>query len=148
MKINVDEEVSSITDHMGSAFDRLGVAINRAFNHVEEAIDEIFSDHSRRSIYPDTRYKISKGQKEVIIEIALPGISPSNISIDIQLSVMKVSWKRDGDKGYPLELTFSISKDADMSAISAKSSHGLLKITVPAADKQSSPVRTIKITSD
>jgi HSP20 family protein len=120
---------------------------SRNRNGIDQLINDVlFGDQiksvSERIVRPNAN--IIDREKELILELAVPGISKKDIQLQIQKMQLKVSAKPAEDavkdsKKYlrkafdyaRFERNFNLSEEIDMEAIEAKYANGVLSIHLP-----------------
>ncbi|MEA4871773.1 MAG: Hsp20/alpha crystallin family protein [Synergistaceae bacterium] len=118
-------------------------------------LDDFFSSDwpMRRTLAYDTfKVDVQDSGNEYLIEAEMPGLSKEDIKLGLDdekltISVTKNESTEEKDKNYIHRERRSVSMsrtvhlaDADASGIKAKLNNGLLKITVPKAEKASTAI--------
>jgi len=118
-------------------------------------LDDFFSSDwpmKRNLAYDTFKVDVQDSGNEYIIEAEMPGLSKEDIKLGLDdgkltISVTKNESTEEKDKNYIHRERRSVSMsrtihlaDADASGIKAKLSDGLLKITVPKAEKTSTAI--------
>ena len=118
-------------------------------------LDDFFSSDwpmKRNLAYDTFKVDVQDSGNEYIIEAEMPGLSKEDIKLGLDdekltISVTKNESTEEKDKNYIHSERRSVSMsrtihlaDADASGIKAKLSDGLLKITVPKAEKTSTAI--------
>lgn len=100
-----------------------------------------------------TASTMKEDAKAYLISIDLPGMDKKDISIQISANRLMISGERKEEfenkegskKSYrQFNQSFSLPNDADLEAISATSTNGVLKITIPKTGKKTSKKIEIK----
>lgn len=104
--------------------------------------DEIKGNHTRRVVRPNAN--IIEGEKEIILELAVPGLSKKDIQLQLhkmQLKVFaKITENTDKDskryirKGFDynsFERIFTLSEEIDTEHIEANYNKGILRVHLP-----------------
>ena len=131
------------------------LATKSSFEDFYNVLDDFFSSDwpMKRTLAYDT-FKVDVQDKgnEYLIEAEMPGLSKEDIKLELDdgkltISVTKNESTEEKDKNYIHRERRSVSMsrtihlaDADASGIKAKLSDGLLKITVPKAEKTSTAI--------
>lgn len=101
----------------------------------------------------DLNYKVKEEEREFILEIAIPGLSKEDLSIEVDNGTLNISTKERGEEdertGFAateLNKRFKLSKKVNQDTISATSKNGVLTITLPKVETAlRKPARSIKI---
>ena len=131
------------------------LATKSSFEDFYNVLDDFFSSDwpMKRTLAYDT-FKVDVQDKgnEYLIEAEMPGLSKEDIKLGLDdgkltISVTKNESTEEKDKNYIHRERRSVSMsrtihltDADASGIKAKLSDGLLKVTVPKAEKASTAI--------
>jgi HSP20 family protein len=131
------------------------LATKSSFEDFYNVLDDFFSSDwpVKRTLAYDT-FKVDVQDKgnEYLIEAEMPGLSKEDIKLGLDdgkltISVTKNESTEEKDKNYIHRERRSVSMsrtihlaDADASGIKAKLSDGLLKVTVPKAEKASTAI--------
>ena len=94
-----------------------------------------------RPMWSDTRisydYNISETDKEYDLEIKVPGLTKSDISIDVEDGMLNIYGNKDvenkdynkrGYETYYINKSFNIPEDVNIKKISAKVDNGILNV--------------------
>jgi len=101
----------------------------------------------------NVEYKIKNDDAVVNIEFAIPGLSKSDLEIELNNEILSVKTKerdkndpRSGFAAMQFEKRFKISDKINTDEISAHSENGVLYVTLPKVDEAiEKPARTIAI---
>ena len=131
------------------------LATKSSFEDFYNVLDDFFSsDWPMKRILAYDTFKVDVQDKgnEYLIEAEMPGLSKEDIKLGLDdgkltISVTKNESTEEKDKNYIHRERRSVSMsrtihlaDADASGIKAKLSDGLLKVTVPKAEKASTAI--------
>jgi len=106
-------------------------------------LDQMFFTASHQSGNCETPVNIINNENAFILEMAVPGYSKEDISINLEQQLLKISAEAkenpDGDSKYlrrefslnGLSRSFTLPKNIDTEKISADFRDGILKITLP-----------------
>jgi HSP20 family molecular chaperone IbpA len=116
--------------------------IAKHFEKLGDFMDGIFDDLGGTSTFggdPEkagirvTKMKTGEGLSSVVIvEIEVPGCSPTEVSVLAEPGQLTVQWT-PRMTGKAQVRKFSLSKNADVDSVSAKVKDGFLTVTIPAA---------------
>jgi HSP20 family protein len=83
--------------------------------------------------YTSNQYSQTSNDKEVVIEMAVPGISREDLKIDVVENILTVEAKPKVKSRFAKELkqSWDISKDIDVDGINAELKNGLLTLVLP-----------------
>jgi len=108
------------------------------FNKMDGLIDGFFNDYSYNLNMRAPNYDIISDNDKYVIEMEVPGIKKSEIAIEAQDQIIKISTKKDVEKsGYSnissreFEKEFNLPDDAVDKNISASLKNGILEIKIP-----------------
>ncbi len=108
----------------------------KPFNYFENfdlLFDNIFNESLRSTV--NTSYHFQETEKDILIEMALPGINKKNIELiysDGFLNIKHINDKKDNSRWIQdFNETIKIIKDIDENKISAKFENGIMYITIP-----------------
>ncbi len=117
------------------------IKVNRMpsiLNTVDGIIDGLFNNHQYILNMWTPNYDITSDNDKYIIEMEVPGIKKSEIAIEAQDQLIKISAKKDNEKsGYSnassreFEKEFNLPDDAVDKSISANLKNGILEIRIP-----------------
>ena len=105
---------------------------------IDNIMDNLFSGYSKRLDMREPNYDIDCDSDKYIIQMEVPGLKRSEIAIESQDQVIKISAKKDTDKdncsnisSIGFEKEFDLPDDAIEKNISANLKNGILKIRIP-----------------
>tara|TARA_B100000579_G_C22352493_1_gene630106 strand:+ start:31 stop:417 length:387 start_codon:yes stop_codon:yes gene_type:complete len=108
----------------------------KPFNYFENfdlLFDNIFNESLRSTV--NTSYHYKETEKDILIEMALPGINKKNIELiysDGFLNIKHINDKKDNSRWVQdFNETIKIIKDIDENKISAKFENGIMYIKIP-----------------
>ena len=108
----------------------------KPFNYFENfdlLFDNIFNESLRSTV--NTSYHYQETEKDILIEMALPGINKKNIELiysDGFLNIKHINDKKDNSRWVQdFNETIKIIKDIDENKISAKFENGIMYIKIP-----------------
>jgi len=117
------------------------IKVNRMpsiFDTVDGLFDGLFNDYPSNLSMGMPNYDISSDNSKYTIEMEVPGIKKSEISIEAQDQIIKISAKRDSDNNSysnassrEFEKEFNLPDDAVEKNISANLKNGILEIKIP-----------------
>tara|TARA_B100000902_G_C27288019_1_gene905500 strand:- start:43 stop:450 length:408 start_codon:yes stop_codon:yes gene_type:complete len=117
------------------------IKVNRMpsiFDTVDGLFDGLFNDYPNNLSMGMPNYDISSDNSKYTIEMEVPGIKKSEISIEAQDQIIKISAKRDSDNNSysnassrEFEKEFNLPDDAVEKNISANLKNGILEIKIP-----------------
>ena len=131
------------------------LATKSSFEDFYNVLDDFFSSDwpmERTLAYDTFKVDVQDKGNEYLIEAEMPGLSKEDIKLGLDdgkltISVTKNESTEEKDKNYIHRERRSVSMsrtihlaDADASGIKAKLSDGLLKVTVPKAEKASTAI--------
>ena len=103
------------------------------FDNFDLLFDNIFNESLRSTV--NTSYHYQETEKDILIEMALPGINKKNIELiysDGFLNIKHINDKKDNSKWVQdFNETIKIIKDIDENKISAKFENGIMYIKIP-----------------
>tara|TARA_B100001250_G_scaffold401622_1_gene413709 strand:- start:114 stop:500 length:387 start_codon:yes stop_codon:yes gene_type:complete len=112
----------------------------KPFNYFENfdlLFDNIFNESLRSTV--NTSYHYQETEKDILIEMALPGINKKNIELiysDGFLNIKHINEKKDNSRWVQdFNETIKIIKDIDENKISAKFENGIMYIKIPKKEK-------------
>lgn len=96
-----------------------------AFDRILDSKDQVFSDRYGR-------YEISEKDSSVNLEIALPGVSKEDISINVKRGIIKVEVKENQERKWvkSYQNSFSMGNSLDPDKIEAKVENGILSVEI------------------
>lgn len=129
----------------------------RAFDNLQDEINELFEQSRHQP--SDTRelahgswqptVDIKEEKDKFVLNADVPGVDPKDIEVSMQNGVLTIEGKRDDkheekdDNFVRVERIsgrfyrqFNLPQTADQDAISARSNHGVLEITIPKAQQK------------
>lgn len=118
-----------------------------------EDMERFFERPYSRIISPYSSSSMKENDKAYLISIDLPGMDKKDISIETSGNKLVISGERKEEsenkegskKSYrQFNQSFSLPDDANLEAVSATSTNGVLKITVPKTGKKASKKVEIK----
>ena len=108
------------------------------FDTVDGLFDGLFNNYQNNLSMGGPNYDIVSNNDKYTIEMEVPGIKKSEIAIEIQDRIIKISAKRDSDKNSysnaasrKFEKEFNLPDDAVEKNISANLKNGILEIKIP-----------------
>lgn len=108
---------------------------NRPFNYLDDfnsLIDNIFDD---TQILSSNNYHFSQNEKEIIIELPLPGIEKKDLELSYSNGYLKIKYESKNNKNLNWVNSFQenieITEQIDENKINAKFKNGLLVINIP-----------------
>ena len=117
------------------------IKVNRIpsiLNTVDGLIDGLFNNYPNNLNIWVPNYDITSDGDKYIIEMEVPGIKKSEIDIEIQDQVIKISAKKDVENNSQsnissreFEKEFNLPDDAVWKNISANLKNGILEIKIP-----------------
>jgi HSP20 family protein len=117
------------------------IKVNRMpsiFDTVDGIFDGLFNNYPHNLNIRIPNYDIASDNDKYIIEMEVPGIKKSEISIEAQDQIIKISAKRDSDNNSysnassrEFEKEFNLPDDAVEKNISANLKNGILEIKIP-----------------
>ena len=117
------------------------IKVNRIpsiLNTVDGLIDGLFNNYPNNLNMWAPNYDITSNGDKYIIEMEVPGIKKSEIDIEIQDQVIKISAKKDVENNSQsnissreFEKEFNLPDDAVEKNISANLKNGILEIKIP-----------------
>lgn len=106
-------------------------ALDRFLNNVFDvyALQNTMSDFR----YTGTEYHMSSTDKEVTIEMPLPGVSKENLKVNVEDNLLTIHAKTDTKSRFSKNISKSWSLDdtIDVNRITAKLENGLLTVILP-----------------
>ena len=103
------------------------------FDNFDLLFDNIFNESLRSTV--NTSYHYQETEKDILIEMALPGINKKNIELiysDGFLNIKHINDKKDNSKWVQdFNETIKIIKDIDENKISAKFENGIMYVKIP-----------------
>ena len=110
-------------------------AVPDMFDRMDSLIDSLFNNYSYNVNMWTPNYDIASDTDKYIVKMELPGIKKSDIGIEIQDQIIKISAKKNTEKnGYSnissreFEKEFNLPDDAIDKDISANLKNGILEI--------------------
>ena len=107
-------------------------------NRVDGLIDELFNNYPYNLNIWTPNYDIASDNDKYVIEMEVPGIKKSEIAIEAQDQIIKISTKKDTEKSSysnissrEFEKEFNLPDDAVDKNISANLKNGILEIKIP-----------------
>lgn len=80
------------------------------------------------------RVEVDEDGQRYVLRADLPGVTPQDIELTTEAGVLTLKAERRGtlagSTAITLQRRFTLPEDADLDAISARSSHGVLEITI------------------
>ena len=117
------------------------IKVNRMpsiFDTVDGIFDGLFNNYPYNLNIRIPNYDIASDNDKYIIEMEVPGIKKSEISIEAQDQIIKISAKKDSGKDTHLNTSsrefkkeFNLPDDAVEKNISANLKNGILEIKIP-----------------
>ena len=117
------------------------IKVNRIpsiFDTVDGIFDGLFNNYPYNLNIRIPNYDIASDNDKYIIEMEVPGIKKSEISIEAQDQIIKISAKKDSGKDTHLNTSsrefkkeFNLPDDAVEKNISANLKNGILEIKIP-----------------
>ena len=117
------------------------IKVNRMpsiFDTVDGLFDGLFNDYPNNLSMGMPNYDINSDNSKYTIEMEVPGIKKSEISIEAQDQIIKISAKKDSDNNSysnassrEFEKEFNLPDDAVEKNISANLKNGILEIKIP-----------------
>ena len=108
---------------------------NRPFNYLDDfnsLIDNIFDD---TQILSSNNYHFSQNEKEIIIELPLPGIEKKDLELSYSNGYLKIKYESKNNKNLNWVNSFQenieITEQIDENKINAKFKNGLMVINIP-----------------
>ncbi len=118
--------------------------LQRELSHMFEPITSQSNDDAINASDWSPAVDVKEEDKQFLIHADLPGVDPDNIEVHMENGMLTISGERESEKkeerdGYKrIERSrgtflrrFNLPDSADAEAISAKSNHGVLEITIP-----------------
>ena len=107
------------------------------FDNFDLLFDNIFNESLRST--ENTSYHYQETDKEILIEMALPGLNKKNIELiysDGFINIKHITDKKDNSRWVKdFNETIKIIKDIDENKISAKFENGIMYIKIPKKNK-------------
>ena len=107
-------------------------------NVADSLIDGIFNNYPHNLSVWAPNYDITSDDDKYVIEIEVPGIKKSEIAIETQDQIIKISAKKDTEKtsysnasSKEFKKEFNLPDDAADKNISANLKNGILEIRIP-----------------
>ena len=108
------------------------------FNEMDSLVDGFFNDYSYNLNMWAPNYDIISDNDKYVIEMEVPGIKKSEIAIEAQDQIIKISTKKDVEKSSysnissrEFEKEFNLPDDVVDKNISASLKNGILEIKIP-----------------
>lgn len=80
------------------------------------------------------RVEVDEDGQRYVLRADLPGVTPQDIELTTEAGVLTLKAERRpsvaGSSAITLQRRFTLPEDADLDAISARTSHGVLEITI------------------
>ena len=109
---------------------------NRPFNYLDDfnsLIDNIFDD--TQILSSNNNYHFSQNEKEIIIELPLPGIEKKDLELSYSNGYLKIKYESKNNKNLNWVNSFQenieITEQIDENKINAKFKNGLMVINIP-----------------
>ncbi|MDK2886126.1 MAG: hypothetical protein PWP54_684 [Thermosipho sp. (in: thermotogales)] len=131
------------------------------FVELQREIDKLFEDFispSRRDYDFVPRVDAYETDKELVIEVELPGLKKEDVKITVEDGILTIKGERkfdreDKKKNYRLiervegrfERSFTLPEYVDLEKIKAKFEDGILKIEIPKKEEKARKVIDIKV---
>ncbi|MBO8160432.1 MAG: Hsp20/alpha crystallin family protein [Thermosipho sp. (in: Bacteria)] len=131
------------------------------FVELQREIDKLFEDFlapSRRDYAFTPRVDAYETDKELMIEVELPGMKKEDVKITIEDGVLTIKGERkfnreDKNRNYKIiervegkfERSFTLPEYVDIEKIKAKFDDGILKIEIPKKEEKARKVIDIKV---
>jgi HSP20 family protein len=123
---------------------------NQAFN---SQFDNYSTNHCDCSVNGDIAYQVTEQESVFTLEIAVPGLTKSDLKIEVDNSLLTVSTVKIDDQqvktgfaALQFEKRFRLSKNINTENIVAQTENGLLTITLSKAETAvRKPARSIEI---
>lgn len=125
------------------------------FYKLEREFNRIFGHrHTRKNYWPETN--IYENQNEYMIVSKLPGVKKENVNVAFKDNVIKISGKREAEKGEKIsyhlkerkegefERNFLLQEKVEADKIEAELKNGILLIKVPKSPETKPKTITIK----
>jgi len=127
--------------------------LNRLQRELSQMFEAPTSQNPEDAVYASDwspAVDVKEEDKQFLISADLPGVNPDDIEVHMENGILTISGERESEKkdereGYKrvermrgtFFRRFNLPDSADAEAISAKSNHGVLEITIPkkAAEK-------------
>lgn len=129
-------------DRISRHFDKFGEFVEGIFEDLDGA--KTFGGDPEKAGIRVTKSKTGDGLTPVVvIEVEVPGCSSSEVSVDVAAGQLSIRWtpKMTGKKQ---DRTFSLSKNADVDAVTAKVKDGYLTVTIPGTTGKA-PTRKVAV---
>lgn len=104
-----------------------------------EALASLFCD--KVGVVPYNYYKKTKNEKEIVYELALPGLDKDDVEVTLRKGVFYITLKKECMTTHYKKFELPLIEDSDGSKALFKMKNGILVVTIPFKDFEETKIK-------